>query len=184
LAYQTIILSSISYLIGYKLNLLEYFNENENVPNSFPKNIDFNLFIKVMPLIHQVILTDWIGTPKLGIVIEELSKEYEQTTNISEYEKSLSIFIYSDVRSRNYTTLIKNTVLKFNKNYILDLCFLKLLMYFHMRSKDKKTDEYYLNLLADIKVKMGHMSKIQKSKYMSKLRNDRQLKLFDRNISG
>jgi len=182
LAYQTIILSSISYLLGYKFSLLDYFSKNEKVPKSFPKNINFNLFIKVLPLIHQVMLTDWIGTPKLGITIEELLKEYGQATNISEYEKSLSIFIYSDVRSRDYTTLIKNTVLNFNKKYILDFCFLKLLFYYHMRSKDKKTDEFYLNLLAAIKVKMGYMNKRQKSKYMSKLRNERQLKLFDQNI--
>lgn len=124
-------------------------------------------------------LTDWIGTPKLGIAIDQLLNEYNQSTNISDYEKFISIFIYSDVRSSNYTSLLKNVTKAFDKNYILDLCFLKLLTYYHMRSKDKTSDEFYLNLLADIKVKMGHMSKQQKSKFMIKLRNQRQLKLFD-----
>jgi len=179
LAYDTIILSSQSYLLFSKISLLEYFYENRKVPTSFPKNINFRLFIKVLPLIHQVMLTDWIGTPKLGIAIDQLLNEYNQSANISDYEKFISIFIYSDVRSSNYTSLLKSVTKVFDKNYILDLCFLKLLTYYHMRSKDKTSDEFYLNLLADIKVKMGHMSKQQKSKFMIKLRNERQLKLFD-----
>ena len=184
LAYETIILSSQSYLLFSKISLLKYFYKNNKAPTSFPKNINFRLFIKILPLIHQVMLTDWIGTPKLGIAIDQLLNEYSQSENISDYEKFISIFIYSDVRSSNYTSLLKSVTKVFDKNYILDLCFLKLMTYYYMRSKDKSSDEFYLNLLADIKVKMGGMSKQQKSKFMVKLRNERQLKLFGQSVKN
>jgi hypothetical protein len=77
-AYQNLIISSISFMIIYRSSLVSYYKENQKQPDNFPKNIDFNLFIRLLPLIHQVTIYNWLGSPKLIPVIQELRIKFNE----------------------------------------------------------------------------------------------------------
>lgn len=51
-AYKTTLLSSISFLMLYRDSLIMHYLKFQKQPENFPKNINFNLFIRVIPLIH------------------------------------------------------------------------------------------------------------------------------------
>ncbi len=58
-------------------------------------------------------------------------------------------------------------------NYILDAVFIKSLMYYHLRSKTPKMDEFYLDLLFKIKKKLGHVAEKSRMKFRLKLKREK-----------
>ena len=61
-AYQNTLISSISFLMQYRDALIIHYSKFKKQPDHFPKNIDFHLFIKILPLIHQVVMYNWLGS--------------------------------------------------------------------------------------------------------------------------
>jgi len=47
------------------------------------------------------------------------------------------------------------------------------LSYYFLRSKGKETDKFYLNILADVKVKLKQINKAKKSQFINKLKKDK-----------
>jgi hypothetical protein len=168
-AYSNTLTSSISFLMQYRDSLIIHFHKFQKQPDHFPKNIDFNLFIKIIPLIHQVVMYNWLGTQKLRPVIIEKIERDKLTLNISEFEKSLSVFIHSDIRGTDYPEILKEFVKKSKYNYIKDLSFLKVMSYFHLRTNGKELDTFYLKLMADIKSELGRLDKTKKTQFMKDL---------------
>ena len=66
----------------YRDALILHFAKYKKQPSNFPKNINFHLFINVIPLIHQVVIYNWLGTQKLRPVIEEKIKS-DKTTYVA-----------------------------------------------------------------------------------------------------
>lgn len=179
-AYGEILKSSISFLLLYRDYLLKSYDKLKG--SSFlPKGVDFHIFIRFLPLLHQVVLYDWIGTIKLKEIIEDKMKKDNENNDISEFEKFLSVFIYSDIKASNYRMIIKNFYKNSKSKYILDSIFFKLLSYYFLRSKDKETDKFYLNVLADIKVKLKQIDKARKSQFINKLVKDKRFHLTEKN---
>ncbi len=171
LAYQNVITSSISLLIQFRDSLILHFLKYKKQPDHFPKNIDFHLFIRLFPLVHQVVLFNWVGSQKLKPVILDKIKKDEKALDISELERFLSVFIYSDIKGSDYPDYVKKFVKISNKNYIMDLSFLKILSYYNLRKNSPQLDSTYLRLMADIKQSLGHLHKNKKSQFMRQLKD-------------
>lgn len=169
IAYNHTLTSSISYLMQYRDSLILHYHKFKKQPDHFPKNINFNLFIKIIPLIHQVVMFNWMGTQKLRPVIIDKIEKDRLTLNISEFEKSLSVFMHSDIRGTDYPEIIKDFVKSSKYNYIKDLSFLKIMSYYHLRTNGKELDTVYLKLMADIKSELGRLDKTKKSQFMKEL---------------
>jgi len=157
-AYRKILKSSISFLLFYRQYLLKNYEKLKDF-SFLPKGIDFDIFISLLPLLHQVVLYGWTGTIKLKEIIEDKIKKDNDNNDISEFEKFLSVFIYSDIKASNYRKIVKSFYKNSKSKYILDSIFFKLLSYYFLRSKGKETDKFYLNILADVKVKLKQINK-------------------------
>lgn len=178
IAYQNTLVSSISFLMQYRDSLIIHYTRYQKQPEHFPKNIDFHLFIKIIPLVHQVVIYNWLGTQKLRPVILEKIEKDKTTLNISEFEKYLSVFIYGDVKGGDYPDIIEAFIKKTTYNYIKDLSFLKVMSYFHLRNNGKELDNRYKKLMADIRQDLGHINKLQKSQFMQNLEDDKRNKFM------
>ena len=172
-ALQNIITSTISLLLYTRDALVYYYLKNHSTPNGFPKNIDFVVFIKLLPLLHQVMISDWVGTEKTKLVIKSKIDNHTLTPNLSEYEKFIDLFTYADIKGKDSLELIKN-YLKSNKfRYIKDLGVIKLILYYYLRSRSKESDNEYLNLISDIKIQLKQVK--NKSKFIKQLSDGRNL---------
>jgi hypothetical protein len=170
-ALKNIISSSISYLILYRDALVRHYIKFQKRPIGLPPNINFTLYIRILPLLHQVLMSEWIGTAKTKLIIGEKIKEDRLCLTISEYEKFLTIFIYADIKGSGYRELVKNYLKSNKQKYIKDFGIIKLLLYYYMRSKDKDSDKYYLNLISDLKLSLKQIE--DKSKFINKLEKDK-----------
>lgn len=117
--------------------------------------IDFHSFLKILPLIYQLSLYNWLGSPKLLTIIYDKINHDENDKNISDIEQFLSVFIFSDIKNKNMKDVLDRYIVKFAKtNTIIDLSFLKLLLYYSLRSKPNTEEEkLYLDLLVKLKHK-------------------------------
>jgi predicted MPP superfamily phosphohydrolase len=168
-AYNNVLVSSISFLMQYRDSLILFYLKHKKEPDFFPKNIDFHLFIRVLPLIHQNVLYKWMGSQKMRPVIEDKLKKDNLTLNISEFEKFLSVYMNGDIRGNNYPEVVKSFVKKSANNYIKDLSFLKIMSYYHLRKNSKETDELYLNLMAEIRTKLGKLKNKNKGEFIKQI---------------
>lgn len=170
-ALQNIITSSISLMLYTRDALIHYYLKNNQTPNGFPKNINFEIFIKLLPLLHQVMISDWVGTEKTKLIIKSKIDNHTFNVNLSEFEKFIDIFTYADIRGKDYFEMIKN-FLKNNKyRYIKDFGVIKLILYYYLRSKSKESDIKYLNLISDLKKQLNQIE--NKSVFMKQLSEGR-----------
>lgn len=165
-AYKNILLSSISCMIQERDSLLLFYTNFKKKPDHLPKNIDFNLFIKVIPLIYQVVIYNWLGSQKLRPVIIDKIEKDKHTINISEFEKYLSVFTYSDVRGHDYPEIVEAFINQAKHNYLKDLSFLKIMSYYHLRNNTEELNQRYLKLLYEIKRDIGQVSKQTKHQFI------------------
>lgn len=178
-ALQSIITSSISLLLYVRDAWVYNYIKNHSAPKGFPKNIDFALFIRLMPLLHQVVVSDWIGTEKTKLVIQEKIESHPYTANISEYEKFMDIFTYADVKGKDSFDIVRS-FLKNNKfKYIKDLGIIKLILYYYMRSKSKESDAKYLNLISDLKIQLKQVK--DKGTFMKQISDGRNIEMRKNN---
>ena len=175
---QNIITSSISLMLIYRDSIVYHYIKNNVKPKGFPKNIDFGVFIRLLPLLHQVLMSDWIGTEKTKLVIKDKIDKHNLNTGLSEYEKFLDIFVYADIKGSGSFNIIKDFLIKNKYRYIKDLGAIKLILYYYMRSKTKDSDLQYLNLISDLKRQLKQIE--DKGKYIQQLsdarsKNDREV---------
>lgn len=175
-AYATILTSSISFLMIYRDSLLNYFAKNKKQPDSFPKNMDFGLFIKILPLIHQVVIYEWLGSQKLRPVILDKIEKDRLSLNISELEKFMSIYIYSDIKGTDYPKLVEHFVKSAKHKYLKDISFVKILSYYKLRNNTIELDKKWLNVLGDIKNDLGQLYKHNKGEFIRKIENEKRKK--------
>lgn len=173
-AYNNIITSSIAFLMQYRDSLIHYFIKHNKEPLHFPKNIDFSLFIRILPLIHQVVVYNWLGTKKIRTVLVDKIKNDKDSVNISDFEKYLSVFIYSDIKGIDYPKNIRQFVKNTKFRYIKDLSFLKILSYYHLRNNGAELDNFYLKLMSEIKCELGQIKKQDKGKFIEKVKSNKE----------
>ncbi|NDV82249.1 metallophosphoesterase [Bacteroides sp. 51] len=173
IALKNITTSSISFLILYRDSLLYHYIKNKKQPAGLPPNVNFGFFVRILPMLHQILISDWIGTQKTKPVILEKINSDKLTLNISEYERFLSLFIYADIKGSNYQKMIKDYLKNSKWRYLKDFGVMKLITYYYMRSKTKESDSYYLNLISDIKLSLKQLEAKGKSEFMRKLESSK-----------
>lgn len=170
-ALQNIITSTISLMLYTRDALIYYYLKNNSTPNGFPKNINFEVFIRLLPLLHQVMISDWVGTEKTKLIIKSKIDNHALNVNLSEFEKFIDIFTYADIRGKDSFEIMKN-FLKNNKyRYIKDFGVIKLIIYYYLRSKSKESDNRYLNLISDLKKQLNQIE--NKNAFMKQLSEGR-----------
>jgi hypothetical protein len=119
---------------------------------------------------------NWIGSLKSAPIIRQKILEDQDTVNISEFEKFLSVYIYSDIRGKNHVEYIENNFKNSKKRYILDNMFFKNMAYYYLRSKTPESDLRHTKLLADIKIKLKDIRKSGKGKFIQQLKDKKMSK--------
>lgn len=168
-ALRNIITSSISFLILYRDSILYYYVKNKKGPVGLPPNINFGFFIRILPMLHQVLISDWIGTQKTKSTIFKKINSDKQVLNISEYERFLTLFMYADIKGADYQIMIKDFLKNTKWRYLKDFGVIKLITYYYMRSKTKESDLMYLNLISDLKLNLKQLDAQNKSEFMRNL---------------
>lgn len=164
---RNIIISSVSLMLLYRDSMVLYYLKHKANPQGFPKNVDFGVFIRLLPLLHQALMSDWLGTEKTKLIIKDKIDNHNMNLNISEYEKFIDIFIFADIKGKNYLNVVKNFLKKCRFRYIKDLSVIKLILYYYMRSNSKESDKQYLNLISDLKKQLKQID--DKGKYIQQL---------------
>lgn len=173
-AYNKVLQNSIYFALLHKAVFQLITSESEKVPPD--KLEDFLLMDKHLPLIHQMFLKEHIGTSKLLSIIKE-KIDLDKINPTSEFEKVLSIFLYSDLKGSGYQEIIKELIKNSKNGYIKDLIFFKLVTYYFYRSKNSESDSFYLNIIADLIIKSKGLNKTMKSKIMSNYKRQKNEKL-------
>lgn len=177
IAYNNIILSSMSFMLIYRDFVLYFYkHKKEEVINYLPKRMSFVNFMQLLPLIHQVTMYNWIGSLKSAPIIRQKILEDQDTVNISEFEKFLSVYIYSDIRGKNHDEYIEHNFKNSKKRYILDNMFFKNMAYYYLRSKTQESDLRHTKLLADIKIKLKDIKKSGKGEFIQRLKENKMSK--------
>ncbi|WP_139957953.1 metallophosphoesterase [Flavicella sediminum] len=172
IAYDNIILSSMSFMLIYRDFVLFFHKHNKDeVINYIPKKMSFGYFMQLLPLIHQVTMYNWIGSLKSAPIIRQKILEDQDSVNISEFEKFLSVYIYSDIRGKNHVEYIDTNFKNSKRRYILDNIFFKNMSYYYLRSKTQQSDLRNTKLLADIKVKLRDIKKSGKGRFIQQLKD-------------
>ncbi|MDQ3191439.1 MAG: metallophosphoesterase [Bacteroidota bacterium] len=172
-SYERALKNSISFAILHKA-VTELFLRNKD-KFSEKKIEEFVTMDKFLPLLHQLLIFEHIGTQKLtGVIREKIKKD--QTEPVSEFEKFISVFLYSDIRGPEYDKVVSDFIKNSNKPYIEDMVFFKLITYYYYRAKDEASDTYYLNLIADLVIKAKGYGKEQKSQIIEGYRKKKKEK--------
>lgn len=164
-AYSKIIKSSISFFVLYRHYLLLNSEFANNQLSRLPNNIDPNVFLKLLPIIHQVIMFEWLGSIKLQPVLSKKLESDLTNDKISNFESFLTVFIYSDLKAKNHRMHIEKLYKNSSESYILDAIFFKTLTYYYLRSKNKNMDEFYLDLIFKVKKKLGQITEKNRMKF-------------------
>lgn len=176
-AYGNLIVSSISYMMIYRDSVLYFYkNHKEEVSKLIPKEMDFGFFMKILPILHQVTFYNWLGSFKSAPIIRQKIKKDEYSQNISDFEKFLSVYVYADIRGKDYPSYINSFYKNSKKKYILDASFIKNMSYYYLRSKTIESDKHYTKLLADIKTRLGETTNRNKGELIKKLEEEKKRK--------
>jgi hypothetical protein len=174
-SYRSVLRCSMAFAFIYKMCLEKYLKEHEN---GTQLNIDTNIDImrRFLPLIHQLWLYTLMGTSKLSMVIREKINEDVKNKNISDFEKFISIFLYADIKGKDYEKYVKKFIKDIKCSYIYDMILFKILAYYFLRSKTKGSDVIYLDLIADLVVRSKKLKKDKKGAIITKYKDRKRKK--------
>ncbi|WP_338357318.1 metallophosphoesterase [Yeosuana marina] len=173
-SYSTALEKSILFAILHKA-VFELFLKNQD-KLSKDKIEEFTTMNKFLPLLHEMFLFDNIGSQKLTSVIRD-KINLDKNGNVSDFEKALSVFLYADIRGTNYNLIVSDFIKNVKTKYIEDLIFFKLVTYYFYRAKDDETDNFYLNLIADLMIKSKGYQKSKKSEIMESYKKKKKERL-------
>jgi len=131
--------------------------EIEKRPKDFP--IPQEMLFFMAPIINQLMLLGWLGTDFLEVPISKKINKHLIAKNESEYELYLTTFLYSDMKFHDHMGMLKKAIDKIDNKFILELCFLKILLYYMMRPEGSSLLEPYEELMKKIVVKVCGFSK-------------------------
>jgi predicted MPP superfamily phosphohydrolase len=180
-SYSVALKTSILFAILHKAVFELFLSNQEKMPKE--KIEEFSTMNKHLPLLHEMFLFDNIGSQKLTSVIRDKINldKLDKQGNISDFEKSLSVFLYADIRGKNYDVIIAEFIKNVKTKYIEDLIFFKLITYYFYRAKDKESEIFYLNLIADLMIKSKGYNKSKKSEIMESYKNKKKDKISEDN---
>lgn len=162
LAYKSVLKASMAFSNIYKYEVEIFLEKNKDI---IATNLKEELIVKrnIVPWLNEVALFMIMGTTKLNLIIKEKIESDIKDETISDYEKFLSVFLYSDLKGPEYLKHIKHFVKNIKRDYIYDMSLFKVISYYIYRSKNKELDNTLENFIADIVLKSKNISKTRKS---------------------
>lgn len=172
-SYQAVIQAALTFTVLYKYSLERYLDENED---SLPQEFEdmAALMVDYAPVIIQLILHTEVGTKKLNRVYKDEIDRVIENKTISDLEKFFSVFLYADNGGDDYIGQISRLISEIRRRYAEDSIFLKLIIYFYVRSKSEKLDNELLNLIAEVMVKAKGLPRSEKARIIARHRRRKQ----------
>lgn len=160
-SFEKLLTCSMSFCCLYKVILNTYLSELKDKSDKEMKTLSM-----LLPLAHQMALSNDVATAKLSIVIKERFETIKDDSDISEFEKFILVFLYADVKGNGYIPLVEKFIKSINQNYIKDMTLYKLLKYYKFNKNTEKDDQAYLELMRILpsKSKQGRDLLIQRVK--------------------
>lgn len=165
-SYVKVLRHSISYallfhsIVTYMIERIKVKLQEKDIPEERLK--DLNFVIHCLPVIHECVLKDNLSSFKLSeILLDKIKEDIGNLQNknsnkdysLSEFERFLSVFLYCDVKGARHKEVLKDFLSSFNRMYIADACLLKLLEYYSL-SKDKEYDDFLIDSIANLYLKI------------------------------
>lgn len=141
---------------GFYINSVIIREIEKNIED-FPLPPEMLLFMA--PMVNQLMLLTWLGTDFLEVPISKKVKKLLKETDGGEYELYLTTFLFADMKFHDHINVLKKTVDKINNKFILELCFLKVFLYYMMRPEGSSLLEPYEELMKKIIMKARGVSK-------------------------
>ncbi|PFM97122.1 STAND family AAA ATPase [Bacillus cereus] len=148
-SFNKIVKCSMAFASIYKFILISY-QEKHEVDQKQEKKEEIEILKNLMPLIHQSVLLQTLGTGKLKVVIEERLEEIMDDESVSDFEKFLCVFTYSDLKGNGANKHIANLIKVTKRHYMKDMIFMKLLQYYYYKATSKLDEGIYKNFIGDI----------------------------------
>jgi predicted MPP superfamily phosphohydrolase len=152
-SFEHIIACSLAYSLIYKINLTEYLMKHKasKEPTKDKAQLSqLELLDRFLPLAHQIYTFTTLGTGKLSVIVRESIEKKLTCDDVSDLEKFLLVFLYSDLRGKEYHKYVKNLLKNIKHNYTRDMILFKILSYYFLRTNSLIQNNQYENLLGDI----------------------------------
>ncbi|WP_026693840.1 metallophosphoesterase [Peribacillus kribbensis] len=120
-----------------------------------------------LPMIIQGEMLQTLGTPKLKNIIEKTIERTEK-----DFNKFMLLMLYADLRLENYISKLENFLKKIDSKVIREISLLKLLFYRFFYLKSDIENQKINNLVADLVVEKGVITKREKSRYIERLNEE------------
>ncbi|MBE0551059.1 MAG: metallophosphoesterase, partial [Ignavibacterium sp.] len=173
-SFVSIVKCSLAFALLYRQHLVD------TLANTIDEKqiSNYELFLKdFLPLIHQLVLNRLLGTAKLNVVIKERLDSILDDENITDFEKYVVVFLYSDLRGRDYTDYLRKFVKNIKRANLFDVTLFKLLTLYYFRSKSEESDNIFENLIGDVIVGAKGLPKVQKGKIIESYRKKKKQEL-------
>ena len=179
-SYRDIIRCSMAFGTVYKYKLDQLFNDPEQC-SKINKEMLNQLKIQhnFLPFIHQVVLRYLMGSRKLSAVIRDKIKLDSNSSDTSDFERFLSVFLYADLEGMDSISHIKSFIKSIKHRYMFDMTLYKLTGYYYFRSDSKDSDNLYQNLIADLIIKSKKKRKIEKGEIITNFIEKKRKRLKD-----
>lgn len=152
-AFTKIIKCSMAFATIYKYILNKYLENKEEQGDGNKKDEQLEIIGRLLPLAHQVVIYQTLGTGKLSIVLQEKIEAILNDEKVSDFEKFLSVFIYADLKGKKSIDYINTLITVIKRKYIKDMIFMKLLEYYYRKDSTRIEDDHYKNLLGNLLTK-------------------------------
>ena len=168
-SYQSIIKSSLAFAAIYKHYIETYIEARQS--KDLP--IEENLLVSrdIIPLLNEMSLFSLMGTKKLSVVMRDRMKNDLMNDNFSDLEKFISVFMYADIKGKDYEKYLKTLVKKVRHPYIFDMMLFKIVTYYFFRSKSRQSDTVFENIIGDLIIRAKGEKRIIKKKVYEKFKD-------------
>ncbi len=163
-AYESVLRCGATFGVLYKMYIEEYLSKK--VGSGKKAEELFLVHRDVIPLIVQVILQLVMGTGKLSMVIRDKIVKDRSNSVVSEFERFISVFLYADIRGKDYRQYITEFAKSFKRYYIVYMTLFKVLTYYYFRANNADDDHFYESLLAELYIHSKGLNKVEKGKIM------------------
>jgi len=100
-------------------------------------------------------------------------------SDVSDFEKFMLVFLYADLKGKEYISYIPKLIKYTKRSYIRDMSLLKIVSYYFMRSNNKSLDHFYENMLGEIIVNSKGLKKELKGREIKRFRAKKSIKILN-----
>ncbi|MFA1714149.1 metallophosphoesterase [Peribacillus frigoritolerans] len=187
-AFSKVIRCSMAFATIYKYAFTKYQEKASEQEEDDEKDGQMEIIMRLLPLIHQVVVYQTLGTGKLKIVLQDKIENIIENDSISDFEKFLCVFIYADLKGKNNIEYIGLLIKNIKRYYIKDMIFMKLLEYYYRKDTTRIEEGNYKNLLGNLLTRDDGDSMIsrdfhRKGEFIAKLEKTKREKMLLGNVN-